>query len=198
MTRSDGYGWCHSWQCVAEWTWGSNASNVATLFGVIATFIAAYVALRISRGDSLRRRKEDEMRARLAAIANHHVVADALERVKAWHSDLATLTKADGWERTRMTMHKAVALFDTELRPVDNEAQALLAALPGNAAFHIARGFANIQHLRERRASLESLCNAATDYERLRVALVDVLLTLERAIRDLSFAKDTLSKAAAF
>jgi hypothetical protein len=61
--------WCHSWQCVADWTWGSNANNLATALGAIATFVAAYLALRFSQLEARRRRADDLMRAKLCLIA---------------------------------------------------------------------------------------------------------------------------------
>ena len=82
---ADRYGWCHTAQCVADWSWGPNANNVFTLLGAIATFAAAYLALRFSQREAKRRQAEDLVRARLAAIANVHLIDDMrlwLDRVR--------------------------------------------------------------------------------------------------------------------
>jgi hypothetical protein len=97
-----------------------------------------------------------------------------------------------------MTMLKVVGLLEIDLQSVSDDAQVLLGALPGNGTFHIARAFSNMQHLREERTELNSLCFGSSNYDRLRPELERVLLTLEKVIHDLKIANDVLRKEAAF
>ena len=138
------------------------------------------------------------MRAKLAAIANLHLVTETIERLEGWLSELKQMAKADEYERTRQTMRMAVAFLEPELQPVSDEAQMLLGALSGNIAFRIARAFKHMQQLHEGRAKLEALCLGRDNYSKLRAELERVFLRMEGSIRDLKVAGDALHKEVAF
>jgi hypothetical protein len=194
---ADRYGWCHTTQCVAEWSWGQNANNLFTLFGAIATFAAAYLALRFSQREAKRRQAEELMRAKLAAIANAHFVADVHKWVEREREKIELAMRVDGLAGAKAALQAVFVVISTQIEPVADDALLLLAAMPGGAAFRISRAFATLGHLREDEFRLKQVYDVESEV-RIRAEVRSAIAALESSGTDLSIASAALSDAAKF
>lgn len=198
------YGWCDSWQCVAEWTWGQNFNNLATLLGAIATFAAAFLALRFSQAESKRHQSDALIQARLAAIANLHVVTDAYRFVRGTlEHQVRPALDANTSEDSRQGIAAVIGLLGVPLDEVGDDALLRLVSIGDNVAFRISRAFATLAHLREQQVRLQAFADVhpaeATNMGKFRRQELTLLVEqLERVHDDLAAAGIVLKKSAEF
>lgn len=194
---ADRYGWCHTAQCVADWSWGQNANNVFTLMGAVATFAAAYLALRFSQGEAKRRQMEDLTRGRLAAIANAHLVTDTHACLMRERGKMEFALTLPGHAGAQQALQAVFALNAIQMEEVSDDALLLLAAIPGGAAFHISRAFARMKHLRESGFRLNAIFHGPSDGE-MRAEVESAMATIDQCTNDLLIASAALDEAAKF
>ncbi len=191
---ADRYGWCHTAQCVAEWSWGQNANNLFTLLGAAATFAAAFLALRFSQRESKRRLTEDQTRAKLAAVANLHSIsemADFAERIVVGCTSAAIGAAAS----PRGVVRELIVFIDVPYAEINDADLLMLAALPSSAAFLISRGFAAFRHVRDQRARFWQMDHEADATKALAWELIGVI---KEASQDFALAAGALKEAAKF
>lgn len=191
---ADRYGWCHTAQCVAEWSWGQNANNLFTLLGAVATFVAAFLALRFSQRESKRRLTEDQTRAKLVAVANLHNIsemADFAERIvmDCTAASLGTASSPQG------VVRELIVFIDVQYTEIDSADLLMLTALPSSAAFLISRGFAAFRHVREQRARFWQMDLDADETKSFAWGLIGVI---KDASQDFALAAGALKEAAKF
>ncbi len=194
---ADRYGWCHTTQCVADWSWGQNANNLFTLLGAVATFAAAFLALRFSQREAKRRLADDLVRAKLAAIANLHLVSDMqswLDRVRAVMVGHLAVAGAEG---ATEAVKDVFAFMSTSYGEIGNDALLLLAAQPGDAAFRISRAFTVLGHLREQGVRISNVFHEGVE-DVTRAEVIAVIAVLKSASDDLLVASKALHEAAKF
>jgi hypothetical protein len=203
MEKVTVYGWCHSWQCVADWSWGQSANNVFTLMGAVATFAAAFLALRFSHQEAQRKQSDDMLRARLAAIANVHLVSDVHRFLHDSITQIGAAAAPEGHEAGKHALRVALAVLDVSLETVADDALVFLVPLGANGGFRITRAYATLAHLREQRHRFQLLFDQiAAPVETLeashRGAAKLVIAELARARGDLAIAAAVLEHAAKF
>ena len=189
------YGWCHTAQCVAEWSWGQNANNLFTLLGAIATFIAAFLALLFSTQEARRQRVEDMTRARVAAIANLHTIREMATFANRLVAMCIEVRLNPGIHQLRPLVDQLIRFADTAYDEISDADLLLLASLPDEPAFRIARGYAAFSHLKDQRNRLVT-CDYSTDEAQ---AMASTLIeSIKNAGQDFDIAAMSLLSASKF
>ena len=150
---TDKYGWCHTTQCVAEWSWGQSANNLFTLLGAIATFAAALLALRFSQAEARRRAAEDEARANIFAVSRLHVVRDMDRFILGVRMRLAEVANPDENKRVQEQIAMFVEILNTHIEVLDESAM-VLSPLRNSTAVRLVRAFSRWEHLKEERPAM--------------------------------------------
>ena len=186
MTNATVYGWCRSWQCVADWTWGQNANNLATLLGAIATFAAAWLALHLSQKETRRLRDERQVQARLIAIATEPLVRRVIERLKAARSALDFDDEARAkFDSYNQSLNHGIACTRAEREKVEHDSLIGFSRIGSPVAIHLAAANSILERARD---AAEFGLPAELDPMHPPISVSDLRSLLDQAIRQFELA----------